>query len=176
MASQEDPRETVARIHQETVKGLQDPSVKDKLAKLGVEEMVMTPEDFDARIAKSAHRPDARQGGRDRGEIAPAQAGNNQREGPPCSKVSRARRSRPAARASSRCTAARAAGAADARQSILARLLHKVAPRLAEEFTVVATDLRGYGDSEKPPAATTTAATPSHHGAGPGRGNGRARL
>jgi haloacetate dehalogenase len=28
---------------------------------------------------------------------------------------------------------------------------HKVAPRLAEDFTVVATDLRGYGDSEKPP-------------------------
>jgi hypothetical protein len=28
---------------------------------------------------------------------------------------------------------------------------HKVAPRLAQEFTVVATDLRGYGDSAKPP-------------------------
>src|SRR5262249_27316673 len=28
---------------------------------------------------------------------------------------------------------------------------HKVAPRLASEFTVVATDLGGYGDSEKPP-------------------------
>jgi haloacetate dehalogenase len=28
---------------------------------------------------------------------------------------------------------------------------HKLAPRLAEHFTVVAPDLRGYGDSEKPP-------------------------
>jgi haloacetate dehalogenase len=28
---------------------------------------------------------------------------------------------------------------------------HKFAPRLAEDFTVVCTDLRGYGDSEKPP-------------------------
>src|SRR3954453_6253232 len=28
---------------------------------------------------------------------------------------------------------------------------HKFAPRLSQEFTVVATDLRGYGDSEKPP-------------------------
>lgn len=29
---------------------------------------------------------------------------------------------------------------------------HHLAPRLAEEFTVVATDLRGYGDSARPPA------------------------
>lgn len=28
---------------------------------------------------------------------------------------------------------------------------HKIAPRLAQDFTVVATDLRGYGDSGKPP-------------------------
>jgi haloacetate dehalogenase len=29
---------------------------------------------------------------------------------------------------------------------------HKIAPRLAKDFTVVATDLRGYGDSAKPPS------------------------
>jgi haloacetate dehalogenase len=33
---------------------------------------------------------------------------------------------------------------------------HRVAPRLAEEFTVIAADLRGYGDSSKPPS------TPDH--------------
>src|ERR1700743_918524 len=30
-------------------------------------------------------------------------------------------------------------------------LWHKIAPRLAETFTVIAADLRGYGDSSKPP-------------------------
>ena len=29
-------------------------------------------------------------------------------------------------------------------------LWHKVAPHLAEHFTVIASDLRGYGDSSKP--------------------------
>lgn len=33
---------------------------------------------------------------------------------------------------------------------------HKIAPRLAQDFTVVAADLRGYGDSSKPPI------TPDH--------------
>src|SRR5438552_18284691 len=28
---------------------------------------------------------------------------------------------------------------------------HKIAPRLAQDFSVVAPDLRGYGDSSKPP-------------------------
>ena len=48
------PRDVVARIHQETVKGLEDPAVKDRLDKLGVEPMIMTPEAFDQRIAKEA--------------------------------------------------------------------------------------------------------------------------
>src|ERR1700722_8718594 len=33
----------------------------------------------------------------------------------------------------------------------------KVAPRLAADFTVVAPDLRGYGDSSKPPAGPDNA-------------------
>jgi tripartite-type tricarboxylate transporter receptor subunit TctC len=48
------PRDIIARIHQETVSGLEDPVVREKLAKLGVEEMIMQPEDFDARIAREA--------------------------------------------------------------------------------------------------------------------------
>src|SRR3954451_19771653 len=31
---------------------------------------------------------------------------------------------------------------------------HKIAPRLAEHYTVIAPDLRGYGDSSKPPDGT----------------------
>jgi len=37
-------------------------------------------------------------------------------------------------------------------------LWHKVAPRLAERFTVVASDLRGYGDSSKPEGGENHAA------------------
>jgi len=37
---------------------------------------------------------------------------------------------------------------------------HEVAPWLAEDFTVVATDLRGYGDSSKPETTRDHAAYP----------------
>ena len=47
-------RDIVARMHQETMSGLTDPSVKEKLAKLGVEDMITTPDEFDARIAREA--------------------------------------------------------------------------------------------------------------------------
>ena len=48
------PREIVDRIHDEAAKALENAATKDKLAKLGVETMVMRPEDFDARVAKEA--------------------------------------------------------------------------------------------------------------------------
>ena len=54
MAPKKTARDVVARIHQETVKGLEDPGVKDKLGKLAVEPLIMTPDAFDARIAKEA--------------------------------------------------------------------------------------------------------------------------
>jgi haloacetate dehalogenase len=38
---------------------------------------------------------------------------------------------------------------------------HRVAPLLAQHFTVVCPDLRGYGDSAKPASDETHAATPS---------------
>jgi tripartite-type tricarboxylate transporter receptor subunit TctC len=46
------PSGLVARIHQETVKSLDAAVVKAKLANMGVEPMIMKPEDFDARVAK----------------------------------------------------------------------------------------------------------------------------
>jgi haloacetate dehalogenase len=38
---------------------------------------------------------------------------------------------------------------------------HKVAPLLADGYTVVCPDLRGYGQSSKPPTTPTTSPTPS---------------
>ncbi len=46
------PREIVARLHDETLKALQATSVREKLAGLGVDPMVMTPAEFDAFVAK----------------------------------------------------------------------------------------------------------------------------
>ena len=48
------PRDIVAKVHSETVKAIESPSVKEKLAKLGVEPMIMQSQDFDARIAAEA--------------------------------------------------------------------------------------------------------------------------
>jgi len=48
------PRNVVATLHREIVKAIESPATKEKLAKLGVEPMIMTPADFDARIAKEA--------------------------------------------------------------------------------------------------------------------------
>jgi tripartite-type tricarboxylate transporter receptor subunit TctC len=48
------PRPVVAKIHAETVKALQSASLKEKLSKLGVEPLIHTTEQFDARIAKEA--------------------------------------------------------------------------------------------------------------------------
>ena len=54
VAPKKTPRDLIARIHQETVAALNDAGVKDKFAKLGVEPLIMTPEAYDARIAKEA--------------------------------------------------------------------------------------------------------------------------
>jgi tripartite-type tricarboxylate transporter receptor subunit TctC len=48
------PRDVVAKMHDEIVKAIENPGTKAKLTTLGVEQMIMTPEAFDARIAKEA--------------------------------------------------------------------------------------------------------------------------
>lgn len=46
------PRPIINKLHQETLKALQDPKVRDRLAALGVDPMVMTPGEFDALVEK----------------------------------------------------------------------------------------------------------------------------
>src|SRR5262245_34916065 len=46
------PREIVGRLHRETVAALQAPKVRDRLAALVVDPMVMTPDEFDAYVQK----------------------------------------------------------------------------------------------------------------------------
>lgn len=46
------PRDIVDKLHRETLTALQTPKVRDKLAALGVDPMVMTPKEFDAYVEK----------------------------------------------------------------------------------------------------------------------------
>ena len=46
------PRDIVDKLNRETLKALQEPKVRDKLAALGFEPMVMTPAEFDAHVEK----------------------------------------------------------------------------------------------------------------------------
>ena len=46
------PRDIVDKLHRETLKALQEPKVKDKLAALGVDPMIMTSAEFDALVEK----------------------------------------------------------------------------------------------------------------------------
>ena len=46
---------------------------------------------------------------------------------------------------------------------------HKIAPRLAQDFTVVAADLRGYGDSGNARGPRAPHVCQTGHGARPGR-------
>jgi tripartite-type tricarboxylate transporter receptor subunit TctC len=46
------PREIVDKLHRETLKALQEPKVREKLATLGMEPMLMTPKELDAYVEK----------------------------------------------------------------------------------------------------------------------------
>ena len=46
------PHDIVEKLHRETLKALQEPKVKNKLATLGIDPMVMTPTEFDAHVEK----------------------------------------------------------------------------------------------------------------------------
>jgi tripartite-type tricarboxylate transporter receptor subunit TctC len=48
------PRAMVERMHAEVVKAVNTPAVKEKLAKIGAEPLLLKPAEFDARIAKEA--------------------------------------------------------------------------------------------------------------------------
>jgi tripartite-type tricarboxylate transporter receptor subunit TctC len=52
MVTKQVPRSVVARMHEETVKALENPATKARLTKMGVEPMTLTTNAFDARIAK----------------------------------------------------------------------------------------------------------------------------
>lgn len=47
------PREIIDKLHRETLKALQEPKVRDKLASLGVDPMVMMSQEFDAYVKEA---------------------------------------------------------------------------------------------------------------------------
>ena len=49
-----DNADLIARLHDEIVAAIKGPTMKEKLAALGVEPLVMSPADFDARVAREA--------------------------------------------------------------------------------------------------------------------------
>ena len=49
------PRDIVDRLHNETMKALQAPKVRERIAALFVDPMVMTPNEFDAHVEKEIH-------------------------------------------------------------------------------------------------------------------------
>ena len=46
------PREIVDKLNRETLKALQTPKLRDRLAQLGLDPMVMTPKELDAHVQK----------------------------------------------------------------------------------------------------------------------------
>ena len=50
------PRDIVDKLHSETLKALQSPTVRDKLAAMGVEPLTMTPQELDARVVAEITR------------------------------------------------------------------------------------------------------------------------
>ena len=46
------PREIVDKLHRETLKALQEPKTRERLVTLGVDPLVMTPNEFDAHVQK----------------------------------------------------------------------------------------------------------------------------
>ena len=46
------PRDIIDKLHRETLKALQAPKLRERLATLGLDPMVMTPQEFDAHVQK----------------------------------------------------------------------------------------------------------------------------
>ena len=63
------PRDVVEKLNRETLKALQEPRIREKLASLGVDPMIMTPPDMDALVRKEIIERRAGQERRDQGAL-----------------------------------------------------------------------------------------------------------